>query len=313
MVRGQLSGNRQRLTASEQAAQLRDRTAGRLPMRPFGRTGFDIGVFSLGGQALLQYGADAEAAVALIERALDLGVNYLDTAPRYGPSQDRLGAVMQRRRGEVFLASKTHDRTRDGSLRLLEDSLKRLRTDHLDLWQVHNLTTADEVEVIFAKGGAIEALEEARAQGLVRFVGVTGHYDPAVLVQAIERYPFDTVLCALNAADTHYLSFNDALLPVANARQMGIIGMKVTGLGRVFRPGGVTTMRQAMSYVLTLPITTVIVGCSTVAEVEENVAIARAFVPLTPAEMAKIGRLTASYAPEASWFKRWETVAMTAP
>lgn len=313
MVRGRMDDNRRGLTVSEHAARLRDRTAGRLPMRPLGRTGFDIGIFSLGGQALIQYGADAEAAMALIERALDLGVNYVDTAPRYGPSQDRLGEVMQRRRGEVFLASKTHDRTRDGSLRLLEDSLKRLRTDQLDLWQVHNLTTADEVEAISAKGGAIEALIEAQGQGLVRFVGVTGHYDPAILVQAIERYPFDTVLCALNAADAHYLSFRDILLPVANARQMGIIGMKLTGLGRVFRPGGVTTMRQAMSYVLTLPITTVIVGCSTIAEVEENAAIAQSFAPLTAAEMAEIEGVTASYAQEASWFKRWETAAMTAP
>jgi len=247
------------------------------PARPLGKTGHRVALFSLGGQATVETSGRRDAAVAIVNRAIDLGVNYLDTAPAYGPSQDYIGEVMATRRDEVFLASKTHDRTRDGSLRLLDDSLRRLRTDHLDLWQLHNLTDFADLDQIFGRGGAIHAMEAAREDGRVRFLGLTGHYDPAVLVEGIRRFPFDTVLCALNAADRHRKSFIETLLPVATERGMGIIGMKVPARGRMFRAGGVETMRQAMGYVLTLPVSTVIIGCSTIEEVEENSEIARSW------------------------------------
>src|SRR5438093_2304440 len=132
---------------------------------------------------------------------------YCDTAPAYAGSLDYYGAALGRRRQQVFLASKSHERTRDGSLRLLDDSLRRLRTDHLDLWQLHDLRTSQDLDHIFAKGGAIEALVRAREEGRVRFLGVTGHHHPAILMEAMRRFDFDTVLVALNAADIHRLSF----------------------------------------------------------------------------------------------------------
>lgn len=277
-----------------------------LPERPLGRTGHRVRLFSLGGQATLERPGARDQAVAIVDRAIDLGVNYLDTAARYGQglSQTYIGEVMATRRREVFLASKTHDRTRDGSLRLLDASLRLLRTDHLDLWQLHNVRTAEDLASIFEPGGAIEALQRAREQRMVRFLGITGHYDPAILLQGIERFDFDTILMALNAADPHHRPFTAELLPRAVAKGMGVIGMKIPARGRLLRPGGIATMRDAMHYVLTLPVSTVIVGCDTVAQLEENAALARAFVPLPPEQMAHLEHLTAGYAREAAFFKR---------
>ncbi len=213
------------------------RTPAAMPTRNLGRTGYRVGIFSLGGQAAVEQPDNEAVAVPIVERALDLGVNYVDTAAAYGGarrwSQRYIGQVMKRRRKEAFLTSKTNDRTRDGSLRLLEESLRLLNTDHLDLWQIHNLSRLEQVDEIFAPGGAMAALQQARDQKMVRFLGVTGHADPDVLMEAIRRFEFDTLLLALNAADPHHLSFAERLLPMAVERRMGIIGMKIPARGRI--------------------------------------------------------------------------------
>jgi aryl-alcohol dehydrogenase-like predicted oxidoreductase len=305
-------------------------TAG-LPTRNLGRTGFRVGAFSLGGQAAIERGNNADVAVPIVERALDLGVNYLDTSSIYGGpgrwSERYIGQVMKRRRSEAFLASKTKERTRDASLRMLEQSLKLLNTDHLDLWQLHDIGTASDVEEVFAKGGAIDALREARDQKMVRFLGLTGHHRPESLMEGIRRFPFDTVLLALNAADTHHYSFTTDLLPLAVEKQMGIIGMKITGRGRllsswtppsreeqkrswegvVIAEGpGTVAMRDAMYYTLSLPVSTVIIGCDTVAQLEENVRLAREFTPLSPAQMAALAAQAAPCARQALFFRFFE-------
>lgn len=273
--------------------------------RPLGRTGHDVRLFSLGGQATLEQDGRTDEALSIINRALDLGVNYIDTAAAYGSgiSERYIGRVMASRRKEVFLASKTHDRTFDGSMRLLEKSLIQLNTDHLDAWQLHNVRTEEDLQKIFADDGAIKALERARDEKMVRFLGITGHHDPFVLRTAIQRYDFDTILMALNAADRHRSSFIENLLPVAVEKQMGIIGMKVVARGKIFREDGLTSMEQAMRYVLTLPVSTVIVGISNVQELEENVRIARDFVPYDDADMKKLEDLTKPYHTDADWFK----------
>jgi len=302
------------------------RTPQAMPTRNLGRTGYAVGVFSLGGQAAVEQPANEEAAVAIVEKALDLGVNYVDTAARYGGdvpwSQTYIGQVMKRRRGEAFLATKTHDRTRDGSMKLLEQSLKLLQTDHLDLWQIHNLQTMEQVEQIFRPDGAVAALREAKEQGIVRHVGVTGHADPAVLIEAISRFPFDTLLLALNAADPHHLSFKEKLLPLAVEKEMGIIGMKIPARGRLLAgftpppegsPGrrpqdkgpGTLKMQEALRYVLSLPVSTVIVGCDSVAQVEENVRFAREFNPLSGAQMAALEEKARPVHEQALFFRRW--------
>jgi len=291
-----------------------------MPERPLGRTGHNVRLFSLGGQATLEQRGTRDASVAIINRAIDLGVNYIDTAAAYGRSrtpgdttppisQTYIGEVMKTRRKEVFLASKTHDRTRDGSLKLLDESLRLLNTDHLDLWQLHNIRTDEQLDQIFGKDGAIEALLKARDQKMVRFLGITGHFDPAVLARGLERFDFDCVLVALNAADRHRLSFVDGLLPIANKKGMGVIGMKIPARDRLLRADGVSSMTQAMGYVLSLPVSTVIVGCRTIEQLEENVAIARSFTPLPEAEMRRLEQVTASYEPDGAWFKKRDAVA----
>ena len=277
-----------------------------IPRRPLGTTGVPVTIVGLGGEGVLRtWGREREAG-RVIGRALDLGITYYDTAPAYSGSQDYYGAVLGERRQEIFLASKTHDRSRDGSLRLLEESLKRLRTDHLDLWQLHDLRDAEDLRQIFApKRGALAALQQAHTEGRVRFLGITGHTDPAVLVEALRRFAFDTVLVALNAADTARLSFIEGVLPVAQRQRVGVIGMKVVARGALIHPHGPLTAPEAIDYVLSLPgVSTVIVGCRTPQEVEDNVRIACAFQPLSAEQLAALERQALPFAPMATTFKR---------
>ena len=213
------------------------KTPAAMPTRNLGKTGYRVGIFSLGGQAALEHPNNFDVAVPIIERALDLGVNYIDTSSIYGGperwSEQYVGKVMAHRRNEAFLATKTKERTRDGSMRMIEKSLELLQTDHVDLWQLHDIGTMTDVNAIFAKGGAMEALLEMQQQKVVRYLGITGHYRPDALMECIKRHPFDTILMAMNAADPHHFSFNEELLPLAVERQMGIIGMKVPARGRI--------------------------------------------------------------------------------
>jgi predicted aldo/keto reductase-like oxidoreductase len=275
-----------------------------LPCRPLGRTGHEATLFGLGGEGVLRtHGREAEA-VRLIHRALDQGVNYCDTAPAYAGSLDYYGAALGGRRRNIFLASKTSDRTRDGSLRLLDESLRRLRTDHLDLWQLHDLRTRHDLDRIFARGGALEALLEARAEGRVRFLGLTGHHDPAILLEAMRRFDFDTVLIALNAADVHRLPFLSTVLPEARRRGMGVIGMKTCAQGALLGPEGLS-MDEAMGYVLSLSgVSTVVVGCKTPAEVDANAGIARRFAPFDEARLRSLEERARAGAETYTYYKK---------
>jgi aryl-alcohol dehydrogenase-like predicted oxidoreductase len=252
---------------------------------------------------LRTHGRAAEA-VNVIHGALDAGVTYCDTAPAYASSQDYYGAALGERRDDIFLASKTHDRSRDGSLRLLDDSLRRLRTDHLDLWQLHDLRTIQDLDRIFGPGGALEALVQAREEGRVRHLGLTGHHDPDILLEAMRRFDFDTILVAMNAADVHRLSFARTVLPEARRRGLGVIGMKVCGAGTLVGPGRLP-VADAMGYVLSLPgVSTVIVGCSSPAEVAENARAARDFVPMDDARLTELEALTRRHAGAFTSYKR---------
>jgi predicted aldo/keto reductase-like oxidoreductase len=276
----------------------------KLPRRLLGQTKHYVTLFGLGGEGVLRsHGKNTEAA-RVIHRALDQGVNYFDTAPAYDSSMDYYGATLGERRDQIFLASKTHERSRDRSLRLLDQSLDRLRTDHIDLWQLHDLRTIDEVNRIFAKGGAMEALIQARADGRVRFLGVTGHHDPAVLLDAMRRFDFDTVLVALNAADVHHLSFIQTVLPEAQHQGMGVIAMKACAGGKLLGRGKLNA-EQAIGYTLSLPgVSTVIVGCRTPAEVDENLRIVRNFVPFDRKQMTDLEDKTRAHAATFTYYKK---------
>jgi len=274
-----------------------------LPQRPFGNTGEMVGIYSLGAQATVEQVGMKDQAIEIVDRCIDLGINYIDTSAWYGmdgnssegdhlrgTSERHVGEVMKTRRKEVFLATKTHDRSYDGAMRHLENSLKNLQTDIIDLWQIHNIKGGDgeNIDRIFADDGVLKALEKARDEKVVRFLGITGHADPAPMRTLIERYPFDTVLMALNAADKHFNPFIEKLLPVAVDKNMGIIGMKIPARDRIFSKGGIITMKEAMSYTLTLPVSTIIVGIDKIPELEENIRIAKEFEHLTEDEMFAI-------------------------
>ena len=304
------------------------RTQAAMPTRNLGKTGYKVGIFSLGGQAALERPNNFDIAVPITERALDLGVNYLDTSSIYGGperwSEQYVGRVMKTRRKEAFLATKTKERTRDGSLRMIEKSLQLLNTDHVDLWQLHDVGLPEDVDAIFAKVGAMEALIEMHDQKVVRFLGVTGHYRPQALIDTVNRYPFDTILMAINAADSHIHSFQEQLLPLVVEKQMGIIGMKVPARGRLLTGwtppplaeqehswegsaiatrSGVMSMREAMRFSLSHPVSTVIIGCDTLAQLEENVQIARDFTPLSGAQMASLNDMAAPVAKQSLFFR----------
>ena len=285
-----------------------------MPTRNLGKTGYKVGIFSLGGQAALEHANNFDAAVPIIERALDLGVNYIDTSSIYGGperwSEQYVGKVMAHRRNEAFLATKTKERSREDSMRMIEKSLELLKTDHVDLWQLHDIGIMSNVDAVFAKGGAMEALVAMKEQKVVRHLGFTGHFRPDVLVECIKRYPFDTVLMALNAADPHHYSFDQELLPLAVEKQLGIIGMKVPGRGRLLTSWnpppieeqkhswegmavqattpGTLSMREAMYYTLSRPVSTIIIGCDSIAQLEENVKLAREFTPLSDKQSAEL-------------------------
>ena len=275
-----------------------------IPTRPLGKTGRNVTLFGLGGEGVLRtFGREKDAA-AVINRALDQGVAYCDTAPAYAGSIDYYGGVLGERRKQIFLASKTHDRTRDGSLRLLDDSLRRLRTDHLDLWQLHDLRSLDDLQRIFGPGGALEALKRARDEGRVRHLGITGHHDPAILLEAMRRFPFDTVLVAINAGDVHRLPFINTVVAEAARQNMGVIAMKVCAQKRLLGPGRLT-MADALGYVWSIPgVSLAIVGCETPAEVDENAEIARAFQALPTERMRELEERTRADAWMYGYFKR---------
>ncbi|HVP55634.1 MAG TPA: aldo/keto reductase [Candidatus Eisenbacteria bacterium] len=314
------------------ALPLNPATPHAMPTRNLGKTGYRVGIFSLGGQAAIERPDNEAVAVPIIDKALDLGVNYIDTSSIYGGpqrwSEQYIGKVMKQRRSQAFLASKTRERTKDGSLRMLEESLKLLNTDHLDLWQLHDIGSDNEVQQIFAKGGAMEALLQAKEQKTVRYLGITGHFRPEPLIDCIHRYPFDTILMAVNAADPHHFSFSEQLLPLAVEKQMGIIGMKVPARGRILSSWtpppieaqkhswegmsvqaptpGTLDMRQAMYYSLSLPVSTVIIGCDSVAQLEHNVQLAREFTPYNQKQMASLVQKAEPVSKQALFFRFYE-------
>ena len=277
--------------------------------RLLGRTEVKLPIFGLGGAGItpLSWQGKEGDATAIIQKALELGIRYFDTAASYGPSEDYLGKVLPSHRSKVFLASKTDQRDRDGAWRELERSLKRLNTDYLDLWQLHHVSFSEELDTIFSPSGAIKALEEAIEQKLVRFAGITGHHDPQIIAEGLRRYPFHTTLIPVNAADKHHpRPFIPVVLPVAREKNVGVIAMKVPAYGRLFKPGGLKGMEQALGYTMSQPgVHCCVIAAETVAQLENNVKIAQAFVPLKKEELTAIAQRTANIWEDSTFFRAW--------
>jgi len=256
--------------------------------RPFGKTGVKFPIFSFGAQRIVDgHGCSESQAVKIMNRALDRGIRYFDTAWVYsgGQSEERVGKVARHRRKEMWIATKTIARTAKESRLQLEESLRRLQTDHIDEWRLHNIYSLEELDKVTGPGGSLEAAIRARDGGLVRYISISGHSNPRVQIEALNRFPFDSVLCAVSALDHFILSCTEEFLPVANARGVAVIGMKVMGLG-VLAP----FYEKALRYTLGLPISTAIVGMETMEQLEKNLAVAENFKPLTDEERLEFFR-----------------------
>jgi len=263
--------------------------AGTIPTRPLGRTGAKVSILAFGcGSRFLMY-KEEESATAILNRAIDLGITYLDTAYAYGDgeSETRVGRVMASRRKDVWLATKIPDRTRDEFLRRLEASLKRLQTDHVDLVHIHSLGQADDLAKIEAPNGALKGLMEAREQKMARFAGMTSHTNGEVMATAIQRHDLDCVQMALNASRNG--RFEELALPAANAKNLGVIAMKVTGQEFLVGDGaGKADMNSLLRYSMSLPVTTAVVGMPRPEMLAHNVETARSFSPLSDPEKERL-------------------------
>jgi predicted aldo/keto reductase-like oxidoreductase len=260
--------------------------AGDIPKRMFGKTGERLTIIGqAGGRFPLCTYEDAKAVTL---RAYELGINYFDTARVYwnGRSEEVWGDVLPPFRKHIFLTTKSPLRTREGAASDLEKSLRALKTDYVDLWQIHSVDTLKEVEQIFAPGGAIEAFEAAKQAGKCRFIGFTGHHDPQVHLAMLKAYDkYDSILMPFNPADPAYLSFENLVLPVAVERGMGIQGMKSTANAKLLQS---MSVKDCLTYVLSLPIHCLSVGCTTVGQIEDDVRIAQQFKPLGEEQMAAL-------------------------
>jgi uncharacterized protein len=263
--------------------------AGPMPTRPLGATGRQVSIFGLGGEATVERVDRHEEAVAIIHRALDLGVNYIDTAAWYGQgaSELNIGTVMRERRGEVFLATKSHDYTYDGTMRLVDQSLRRLQTDRIDLYQHHFLGGFGRPEQLREARGARQAFERLKSEGVIGHIGISGH-SSRLLADALTEYPFECVLITINAARVvmDEIEHLDRFFALAAEKNVGVIAMKVANRGRLIQQG--LSIRQLLPYTMSYPVATTIMGISQIPHLEEDVRIASAFQPLTPEEMAQV-------------------------
>lgn len=264
---------------------------GPLPSRTLGRTGAKVSILAFGcGSRFLMY-EEEDKALAALNHAIDLGITYLDTAYSYGDgkSESRVGQVMAKRRKEVWLATKIPDRSRDGFMRRLEGSLKRLQVDHVDLVHMHGLGQADDLAKIEAPDGAMKAALEAREQKMARFIGMTSHTNGEVMARAIRHNDLDCVQMALNASRNG--RFEELALPEARKKNLGIIAMKVTGQEFLLGSGsGKTDIKSLLRYSMSLPVTTAVVGMPNLDMLEANIGIARTFSPFHETEMEGLRR-----------------------
>jgi uncharacterized protein len=258
--------------------------------RPFGRHPDTVSILGLGGYHLGKVKTIAEA-VRIVHEAIDAGINFLDNAWEYheGESERRMGRALEGRRDRVFLMTKvcTHGRDAKLAMRQLEQSLRRLRTDRLDLWQVHECVYENDPDRHFAEGGVIEALERAKAQGKVRYVGFTGHKDPAIHLRMLSfDFAFDACQLPLNGFDAAFRSFQTGVLPELAKRDIAAIGMKsLGGDGRVIKKRA-ATVEEALRYAMSLPVCTTVSGIDSLKVLRQNLKIARAFQPMSARERA---------------------------
>ncbi len=263
-----------------------------IPKRKLGNNGLEVSILGVGGFHLGS-AQNQDAAKVIVQQALDAGINFFDNAWEYhdGQSEEWLGYGLGNRRNEAILMTKvcTHGRDKKVAMQMLEQSLRRLKTDHLDVWQIHEVIYENDPDLIFKPNGAAEALLEAKKQGKVRLIGFTGHKDPAIHLKMLSHgFPFDTVQMPLNAFDASFRSFEERVLPEARLRGLAVFGMKsLGGSGEMIKWGGIT-VSDALRYAMSLPVTTTISGMDSPEVLKQNLKIAKNFSPMQEQDMAEI-------------------------
>lgn len=287
--------------------------AGDIPQRAFGKTGVNVSAIGLGGYSIGTLKTEEESA-RLIHAAIDAGITFMDNAWEYhnGKSEEWMGKALHGRRDKVFLMTKvcSHGRDRKVAMQQLEDSLKRLKTDHLDLWQIHEVVYDNDPDWHFKEDGAVAALTQAKKEGKVRFVGFTGHKHPRIHLEMLAHdYKFDACQLPLNCFDGTYQSFEKEVLPELNRRGIAPIGMKsLGGTGEMVRKGAVTA-EEAIRYAMSLPVATLVSGIDSMDVLQQNLKIARGFQPMTSQEMAALRSRCAQYAADGR-FELYKTSIM---
>ena len=277
-------------TGKPQASPAAASPAGGIPLRNFGsHDDVKVSALAMGGHHLSD-AKDEQTAIRIVQEAVDGGITFFDNCWEYhrGKSEDWMGKGLKGRRDRVFLMTKvcTHGRGQELAMEMLEQSLNRLQTDHLDLWQVHGVSFENDPELFIRPRGAAEALRKAKDQGKVRFVGFTGHKDPAIHLKMLETgFPFDSVQMPLNAFDAHFHSFQEQVLPELNRRGIAVLGMKpISGHGEPVTTGTVTA-EEALRYAMSLPVTTTITGIDSLEILQQNLRVAQGFRPTSETEM----------------------------
>lgn len=284
------------------------RNAGGLPLRPLGKTGLMVSLIGIGGGHLCRKHIAESESIRLLKVAIDEGITFMDNAWDYwdGESERRMGKALKGRRDEVVLMTKVCGRDRQTAEEHLHDSLRRLQTDVIDVWQFHEINYDNDPEWLFRAGGAIEAAVAAQKAGKVRFLGFTGHKSPHILAEMLSiDFPWDTCQIPVNVVDYHFRSFTKEILPVASEREMGIIGMKSLGGDAQIIEGAGLTAQECRGYALSLPISTLVCGIESLENIKQDVEIARSFQQLTETEMAQLRDKVRDEATDGrhEWFK----------
>jgi predicted aldo/keto reductase-like oxidoreductase len=275
------------------------------PTRILGRTRQRVTILGLGGEGVLRTVGQDKAAAALINRALDLGITYCESARAYSGSEAYYGKALGERRRQIFLASKSHNRDKKGALAHLHETLTKMKTDHLDLWQVHQILTDAEADSIFIPDGVLGAIEQAKKQGKIRYCGFTGHANPKVHLRVLaHRYPFDSVQMPLSVFDAHADGFQKFVLPEALKQSLAPLAMKTLGGNAKPIKDGLVTSEECLRYAFSLPVTTVVSGIDTMEWLQKNARVAAGFKPLTPQEMAELAQRCSSKK-EYEYYRRW--------
>jgi len=275
--------------------------------RPLGNTGHKVGIFSLGGESTIKAEGEDKQAIELINTALDLGINYIDTAPAYGPnrSEKRIGKIIKEgRRKEFYLATKCDKRTKEDAWKQINQSIENLGATP-NCIQLHHLDKIEEIEKIFGPNGAMKSLLKAKNQGLTKYLGVTGHSNPSIIMEALRRYPFDTVLGALNIADPYHYCFQATLIPYCESKKIGYIAMKTCARGKIFNNDDKISMQSCLDYVWSIPgVSTAIVGIENEIQLRRNIEIAKNFKKLSYMKKHELEQLVESNQEKALYFRK---------